>query len=237
MLLLPACRDQKIRRQRDHCLSVQTTGRNGVEVAAPKVLVAEGDLSPDFLASATLSSTFAIDIETTGLDYLKSDIGSIQVYNGDDTVCIIRPPYSSPRLLGRILADESIRKIFHHALFDLRFLKHRLGLEARNISCTKIAAKIVSPDQEKHSLASLVKTRLNVELNKSYQTSNWMRESFSSDQLQYAVNDVIYLPKLLDVLLQEAVRKGVSDLVTRSFEYIPVRVDLDLSKVGDVFVY
>lgn len=201
------------------------------------IILSQGDLSPHFYEASSQQTNFAIDIETSGLDFSSDLIGAIQVFNGVDAICIIRPPFQDAPLLKHLIADESKRKVFHHAMFDLRFLRYHLGVKPKNIACTKIAAKIVHPEMSKHSLSHLVVQHLNVELDKSLQTSNWLGNEFSAQQLAYAARDVIYLPRLLNGLLRLATQKRVHGLVSRSFEYIPTRVEMDVRGIGDVFVY
>src|SRR5271169_6968767 len=112
----------------------------------------------------------------------------------EDTTYVIRVNGSVPYHLRAIVEDASIRKILHHAMFDLRFLAHHWGVVPANIACTKIASKLAEPHApcEEHSLAPLLRRYLGLELDKSQQTSGWTGE-LSAEQVRYAADDVRYL--------------------------------------------
>lgn len=201
------------------------------------VRVVRGDVPVELARHLSVESSprIAIDIETTGLNFRSDKIGSIQVFDGQ-TVYIVRPPFDA-RVLADIVASDRVVKIFHHAMFDLRFLAHQLNFRPKNIRCTKIAAKIVLRDLEKFSLVDIVEHYLGQQLNKGQQTSNWMQDALSEDQVLYAIRDVIYLPKIMGMLLRDSLEKKVRPLINASFEYIPTRVRLDILGAGDVFTY
>jgi len=205
-----------------------------------RVVFSSGDL-PRHVADELIAKengNVGIDIETSGLNFRNDKIGSIQVFDGVDAVYIIRPPFKTvvPNL-NAVIESEKTRKIFHHAMFDLRFLAFQLEVKPKNIQCTKIAAKIVIPDLEKSSLVNIIQRYLGLSLDKGQQQSNWMEDALTPDQVLYAVKDVIYLPRIRNLLMKEAGEKRCRSLVLKSFEYIPTRVALDISGQGDVFIY
>lgn len=200
--------------------------------------IVSGDIPPSFLRAARESNKVAIDIETTGLDYRTDQIGSIQLFDCVSRCVIVRPPYAADmKVMRELLADRQIAKTFHHAMFDLRFLRFRHGLTAVSVSCTKVAAKIVLGGEGPFSLSALVSRYLGIELDKSERTSDWLSVALSASQLEYALSDTLHLPRLLNLLMHDARRKRLTSTVKRSFDYIPVRVELDICGVGDVFVY
>lgn len=203
---------------------------------AGRAVISDGDL-PKFFLRSLGDSSVAIDIETSGLDFRNDEIGSIQVFSKIGKVCIIRPPFRKMPRFAALLADGEKRKIFHHAMFDLRFLKYRFDFRLNNIACTKIAAKIVYPDLERHSLVDLIAIYFSESIDKTMQRSNWLSRELSQDQIDYAIRDVIYLPRLLNLLLRDARVTSAYGLIRKSFEYIPSRVELDIRNVGDVFTY
>lgn len=204
------------------------------------VRLIKGDLPRSFVSGLVNegSSNVSIDIETSGLDFKSDRIGSIQVYDGRDTIFVVRPPFKldTPNL-KKLISSEEVIKIFHHAMFDLRFLQNHLGISAKNVQCTKIAAKIVLPELGRHSLVELLNYYFAFQLNKGQQQSNWLRSTLTSDQVLYAARDVVYLPRLRNLLMRDSLKVRRKGLVVRSFLYIPTRVELDLIDVSDVFVY
>lgn len=218
-------------------MKTETSGPSAYDVDGIRLVVVSGDLPAQALTNSTGDSVFAVDIETSGLDFRKERIGSIQVFDGSAVVYVVRPPFGRSGVLSHLISDETRKKVFHHAMFDLRFLRYELGMRAKNVACTKVAAKIVHPEFEKHSLADLARIHLGIRLDKSQQVSDWMSSSLSIDQISYAVRDVLYLKRILNRLCQHAHERGVHHLIKESFDYLPARVELDVLGIKDVYVY
>lgn len=197
-----------------------------------------GDLPQDVAEATRRVARVACDIETSGLDWSTERIGTFQLfiaeYNAVHVVLIDETP---PNRLRLLIADQSVTKIFHHAMFDLRFMGHQWGATARAIRCTKIASKVLSPNLEKHSLKALGTRWLGVDIDKSLQASDWTSGALSPGQLRYAAADVLYLPLLMERLEKELEYAGRWEIAQQCFEFIPTRVGLDLIGAGDVFSY
>ena len=151
---------------------------------------------------------------------------------------MIRVSGSVPYRLRAIVEDASIRKILHHAMFDLRFLAHQWGVVPAGVACTKIASKLAEPDAPctEQSLAPLLRRHLGVELDKSQQTSKWTGE-LSAEQVRYAADDVRYLLPLYDLLDEKLRREGRRDLRDRCYAHLPTQVELEIGGFPDVFAY
>lgn len=200
--------------------------------------VGQADLPIEVYEQALLTGLVAVDIETSGLDWHTERLGTVQLYVPDHSACVIQIDEKAlPSRLLHMLANTKILKIFHHALFDLRFLVHHLEASPSNIACTKILSKILFPARTSHSLQPLLKEFLGVAIDKSLSKSDWLTDELSSEQIMYAIRDVTFLPRLYFLLKQRAVEMRRWDLVAASFDYIPVRARLDLLGPGDVFTY
>jgi ribonuclease D len=107
-------------------------------------------------------------------------------------------------------------------------LKENLNINVRNVFCTKIASKLTRTYSSKHGLKDLVKEILNIELDKTEQTSDWSQKKLTKQQIQYAMNDVIYLSDLkknLEAKLLEAKRLKTFKSI---MNFLDTRVELDL---------
>lgn len=202
------------------------------------VVQQQGDLSPEFDTAMRIEGVSAWDIETDGLDFRSDAIRTCQVYVPGAGVEIVRMPLdgTTPPRLADALASERVFKVFHHAPFDLRFMRQNWGVRPRRVGCTKVLSKIVEPERESHSLAPLVRAYLGITLDKSARLSDWSQE-LSPEQLSYAAHDVLHLLDLYRYLWKEALNLGVADLAEQSFAYLPVRIETDLRGSGDVFSY
>jgi len=174
-----------------------------------------------------------IDTETLGLNIKRDRLCLIQLRNeSNKKVYLIKfdkdiSPANSKNIKS-LLEDKSLTKIFHYARFDIAVLKENLNINVRNVFCTKIASKLTRTYSSKHGLKDLVKEILNVELDKTEQTSDWSQKKLTKQQIQYAMNDVIYLSDLkknLETKLLEAKRLKTFKSI---MNFLDTRVELDL---------
>ena len=150
----------------------------------------------------------------------------------------VRRGVDRPARLAALLEAPSIQKIFHHAMFDLRFLVTRWGFQPVSIKCTKIAAKLLYPgDSSRQSLRPLVNEWLGIGLDKTEQTSNWSARELSDAQIHYAVRDVLFLAPLASRLEDQLRLVGLHDLSAGCWAHVPTRVQLELRGLGDPFTY
>ena len=174
-----------------------------------------------------------IDTETLGLNIKRDRLCLIQLRNeSNKKVYLIKfdkdiSPANSKNIKS-LLEDKSLTKIFHYARFDMAVLKENLNINVRNVFCTKIASKLTRTYSSKHGLKDLVKEILNIELDKSEQTSDWSQKNLTKQQIQYAMNDVVYLSDLkknLEAKLLEAKRLKTFKSI---MNFLDTRVELDL---------
>jgi ribonuclease D len=197
------------------------------------------DISDRLFQKALLHGRVACDIETSGLDWNVDDIATCQVEVDGEVALVQLDPTDRPSNISKLMESSRVRKVFHHAPFDLRFMVSKWGISPVNVACTKIAAKIVRPglSGDAYSLKSSLRTYLNVEIDKSPRMSNWSEAKLSAEQVEYAIGDVLYLNKLLSILEARAEMLGVARLVKASYAYLPARVELDMRGPQDVFTY
>lgn len=208
-----------------------------LEILLDKVSIHIGDLSSFAMENAKHFKLIAWDIETSGLDWKSDVIGTCQIYFPDSQVHIVQINNTTPSHLKELLNDSGICKLFHHAMFDLRFMVSYWSIEVHNVTCTKIASKILTPSMENHSLKNIIKKYLGITLDKMLQTSNWLESDLSKEQINYAVRDVIYLPELFKILKQKLLFKERWALAEACFSYLPVKAKLDILGIKDVFAY
>ncbi|OHB82657.1 MAG: hypothetical protein A2Z38_06115 [Planctomycetes bacterium RBG_19FT_COMBO_48_8] len=195
-------------------------------------------MSQGCLDNILKSGTVSWDIETSGLDWKDERIATCQLCISGSQVFIVKTNENPPERLKTILGDSSVKKIFHHAAFDLRFMLHNWIVEPKNIACTKIAAKLLHPKNlDLHSLKGLIKHYFGVNISKNERTSNWFARDLTDDQIIYAANDVIYLEQLLPKLEKELYSKNLIEIALSCFEHIPTRVKLDVLGYDDVYKY
>jgi ribonuclease D len=191
----------------------------------PTIELYQGDLPPGRFTG----STIAIDTETMGLDPYRDRLCLVQLSEGDGSAVLVQlsGSYDAPEL-KRLLADDSVLKLFHFGRFDMAVLKHYFGVMPRPVYCTKVASKLARTFTDRHGLKDLCRELLGIELSKQQQSSDWGAPELTQEQLNYAASDVLYLHALrekLDIMLR---REGREGLARACLEFLPTRVELDL---------
>ena len=196
------------------------------------------DLNKDSYNLYKNSSYLAVDTEAMGLIHGRDRLCLVQICNEFKKTCFIRiePNTSSSPHLKSILEDEKITKIFHYARFDLAALKCNLGINTKNIFCTKIASKLARTYTNKHGLKDLINELLGIELDKSTQSSDWgSKEDLTKEQLNYAANDVRYLIEAMNKLKVILKREKRYELAQKCFTTVALHADLDILKFTNIF--
>jgi len=183
----------------------------------------------------------AIDTETMGLDLHRDRLCVVQLSPGDgsaDVVQIAAQPANAPNL-KRLLADQSLLKIFHFARFDLGMLYKAFGVMPEPVFCTKIASRLTRTYTDKHGLKDLVREVLGQDLSKQQQSSDWGAGELSEAQISYAAADVTHLHALKAKLDAMLAREGREQLAAACFRFLPDRVRLDLAGFAaeDIFAH
>ena len=181
-----------------------------------------------------LGNVIAVDGEFMGLDVKRDPLCLIQISSGDSDAHIIqldRSSYNAPNLV-KILADQTITKIFHFGRADMAHIKYYLKTDTNNIFDTKIASKLARSYSDNHSLKTLIKEFVNVDVSKQFQSSDFGGE-LSPAQLKYCANDVIYLHKIHDELIKILERENRIQLYKECLKFLSTRVDLDLASFKD----
>ena len=185
----------------------------------------------DLPQNLNLGDCIAIDTETLGLNPIRDRLCLMQISSGNGEAHLIQfdgDNYGAPALC-QLLSNIEIEKIFHFARFDLAVIKHYLQISCGPVFCTKIASLLTRTYTDKHGLRDLCGELLGIEISKEQQQTDWAAEKLSEDQKYYAATDVLYLHKLKDILLKRLIRENRWHLAEASFNYLPVRVELDLS--------
>ena len=188
----------------------------------------------DLPENLDLGNIIAVDGEFMGLNVKRDPLCLIQISSGKSDAHIIqldRSNYNAPNL-NKVLSDEKITKIFHYGRADMAHIKYYLKTETRNVLDTKIASKLARSYSDSHSLKTLIKEFINIDVSKQFQGSDFGGD-LSPAQLKYCANDVIYLHKIHDELSKILIREGRINLYKDSLKFLKTRVDLDLALFKD----
>ena len=188
----------------------------------------------DIPENLNLGNRIAVDGEFMGLNVRRDPLCLIQLSSGNTDAHIIqfnRNNYKAPNLV-KMLSDDKIIKIFHYSRADLAHIKYYLKTDVNNILDTKICSKLSRSYSDNHSLKTLIKEFINIDISKQFQSSDFGGE-LSPAQLKYCANDVIYLHKIHDELYKILERENRVKLYHDCLKFVKTRVQLDLSEFKD----
>jgi len=181
-----------------------------------------------------LGNVIAVDGEFMGLNVRRDPLCLIQISSENSEAHIVqfdRKNYIAPNLV-RILNDDKITKIFHYGRADMAHIKYYLKTDTNNILDTKIASKLARSYSDSHSLKTLIKEFINIDISKQFQSSDFGGE-LTSSQIKYCANDVIYLHKIHNELNKILERENRIKLYQDCLKFLKTRVDLDLALFKD----
>jgi ribonuclease D len=155
------------------------------------------------------AKVLSIDTEYDSFRYFREILCLIQIHANNTTY--VFDPLENLNLffLGKYFDNQCIVKILHAADNDIRLLKRDYKFNFKNIFDTHRAALLLGFQQL--SLEKMIKEFVGVELkkNKKIQRSRWDSRPLTEEQLEYAVQDVIYLPALYE---KQSAALGIKDL-------------------------
>ncbi len=151
----------------------------------------------------------ALDTEFVWDRTYYARLGVVQI-GLEDGACFLVDAVAVPDLspLGEVLADGGIEKILHDAPQDLMILRRATGAQVRRVFDTRLAAGFAGMGSTL-SLANLLGELLDVHLPKAHTRADWVARPLAPEVLEYAADDVRYLPKAAGLLRERARAAGV----------------------------
>ncbi|MEP0545853.1 MAG: ribonuclease D [Rhodothermales bacterium] len=142
----------------------------------------------------------ALDTEFVWERTYYAGLGLVQLGLSRDEVYLIDTvAIDDLSALGALIADPDVVKILHDAQQDLMILYRATGGAPRSIFDTRLAGGFVGLTATT-SLQALIGATVDVHLPKGESRSDWLRRPLREAQLEYARDDVRYLPDAFDVL-------------------------------------
>ena len=183
-----------------------------------EIFVARSPQEIDFaFRKLFVSKYLGCDTETSSLSARYGRLFSIQFSDGDFNVLVPLSEGISLGKLAAILENPNITKIFHNAKFDLEFLRKN-GFAVENFFCTMIAEKVLTRGANQScSLAETLYRYFAVDLDKSQRakfSKSW-NGVWTEELVNYALSDVVYLPKLMNEQKLWLERLGLSEDFSR----------------------
>ncbi len=141
------------------------------------------------------SEWLAIDTEFLREKTYYPQLCLIQIANDDVIACVDPMAIEDLSPLLDVLYQPDMTLVFHAAKQDLELLLMLRGELPQRIFDSQLAASVLGLGDQ-IGYGNLVKTCLDVDLDKAHSRTDWTQRPLSDDQLDYAADDVRYLRSL-----------------------------------------
>lgn len=158
----------------------------------------------------------AIDTEFMREKTYFAKLCLIQIATPDIIACIDPLTLKDLSPLLKILENPAITKVMHAARQDMEVLQPLGGGLPAPIFDTQLAATVLGYGDQV-GYGNLVKTMLDVELEKAHTRADWSRRPLEPAQLKYAADDVVYLCQVYQQQLKLLEEKGRRDWLNEDF--------------------
>ncbi|NOQ15074.1 MAG: ribonuclease D [Methyloprofundus sp.] len=118
--------------------------------------------------------------------------------------------------LFEIINDPAIINVLHSCRQDVEIFYHLTGKLPGPVYDTQLVAPLLG-FQENPGYAMLVSGFLNINLSKTHTRTDWSQRPLSAEQIQYAADDVIYLAKIYQMMLEKLQVLGREDWLKEDF--------------------
>lgn len=182
----------------------------------------------DFVARCAKSPYMAIDTEFLREKTYYAKLCLVQVAIEGEVAIIDPLGIRDLSVMAPVLTDPEIVKIFHASSQDIEILYHETGVVPQPVFDTQVAAALLGKTQQA-SYASLVHAFCGVTLPKKDSFTDWSRRPLSESQVEYAADDVTYLPKIYHDMVDRLKEKGRLSWLDDAFAEIsnPKKYEVD----------
>lgn len=174
-----------------------------------------------------------VDIEATSLDPFLGKLLSIALSDGKDAWIFLH--IHDFKQLIPVLTDENILKIFHNAAFDLMWLQQHLGVRVQNVYDTLVTEQTLFLGKNlPNTLKEIVARRCGRLLEKETVTEfidhpGFDRQPLTTTQLNYMVNDTLYLLAIREQQLVDMSATQAGGVVSVEQRVVPIIADMKLN--------
>ena len=190
--------------------------RCALKGAPPVVYVTDTESLADLVELLRKAPSVAIDTEFMRERTYFARLCLIQLAS-DDVAAIVDPlAIDDLSPLQDLLTDTAVVKIFHAGTQDLEIFYRLFGVPTAPVFDSQVAATLAGFPQQV-GYGALVKEVMGVQLDKGDTYTDWAKRPLSDTQVEYALNDVRYLPEIRRRLLGEMEREGRIEWLAADF--------------------
>ncbi|VAW93735.1 Ribonuclease D [hydrothermal vent metagenome] len=165
------------------------------------------------------SSTLFIDTEFIREKTYAPILCLIQIASEETLACIDPLAITNIEPFLELIYNDSITKVFHAARQDLEIFYNLRHTAPKPVFDTQIAASLLG-HADQIGYGNLVNAIVKVSLDKKYARTDWTQRPLSKAQLEYAINDVIYLRDIYSIICQQLTDNNRRQWLNDDFELL-----------------
>lgn len=170
-----------------------------------------------FAQRARTSSVLAVDTEFLREKTYYAKLCLLQMATDDEIVIVDPFSVRDLKVLAELMLDESVVKLFHAGSQDLEIIYREVGVLPRPLFDTQVAAALLGQAQQ-IGYGALVHAVCGISLKKVDSYTDWSQRPLSDSQLDYAADDVRYLPETYRIMRAQLEEKGRLSWLAPDFE-------------------
>lgn len=178
-----------------------------------------------FCERAAGAKVLAVDTEFLRERTFYPKLCLVQVATADEAAVVDPILVDDLSPLGRLFCDPGITKVFHACSQDLEAIWHGMGVRCAPVFDTQLAAAFLGHRMQ-IGYGALVEAMCGVHLPKAESLTDWSRRPLDEAQLDYAADDVTYLPRIYGAMMDELVAKDRLAWVAPEMEALADQVHL-----------
>lgn len=161
----------------------------------------------EYCRAARAERVVAVDTEFLRERTFFPKLCLVQVNAGGNIALIDPLALEDLTPLAELMADENVTKVFHACSQDLEVLDHALGVIPAPIFDTQVACEFLGMRMQV-GYGALVEAYEGVHLDKADSLTDWSRRPLDARQLEYAADDVRYLPGIYEKMISKLVEQN-----------------------------
>lgn len=159
-----------------------------------------------FCERAAAYKVLAVDTEFLRERTYRPKLCLVQVATEDEAVAIDPITIEDLGPLKELLANKNKTKVFHACDQDIEVIRDSMGIIPEPIFDTQLAAAFLGHRMQM-GYGALVQAYEGVHLAKADGLTDWAKRPLDKDQLRYAIDDVLYLPRIYEKMMNELIAR------------------------------
>lgn len=148
------------------------------------------------------SPVICVDTEFHRETTYYPQLALIQLSDGEQTLCVDPLAMTDLSPLLALFSNPQIMKVLHASHQDMEIFQHCFEVLPCPVFDTQIAAGLLGYG-EQVGYAALIRTLLDVDIDKSQTRTDWMKRPLSQKQIDYAASDVYYLAQAYQIMVEQ----------------------------------